>query len=187
MFEETPIEGLLIYTPRVFKDHRGCFFESFNARHFAERGLKADFVQDNRSVSVKGTLRGLHFQKGQAAQAKLVSVLRGHVYDVAVDLRAGSKTFGKWFGMELHEDKIQSFYIPRGFAHGFVILSDSAEFYYKVDNFYNKDSEVGLAYNDPDLAIDWKIPHDQIILSDKDRTLPSLQDVKNMVAKGLWQ
>lgn len=176
MFQETPIKDLLIYKPKVFEDARGRFFESFNSSHFSDRGLNAQFVQDNRSVSVKGTLRGLHLQTGASAQAKLVSVLKGHVYDVAVDLRPDSQTYGKWFGIDLTESTLQSLYIPRGFAHGFVVLSDSAEFFYKVDNRYDKKSESGLIFNDADLAIDWRLPTDQLILSDKDKLLPTLKE-----------
>lgn len=175
MFIETSIPDLVIYRPRVFGDNRGHFFESFNAKHFQERGINHQFVQDNRSTSSRGTLRGLHLQTGTSAQAKLVSVLRGHVYDVAVDLRPNSPTFKKWYGLDLTEEIPQSLYVPRGFAHGFVVLSESAEFFYKVDNFYDKSSESGVLFNDKDLSIDWKFPSDQFILSDKDKLLPTLK------------
>ena len=175
MFEETPIKDLLIYKPKVFEDARGRFFESFNSTHFKTRNINDQFVQDNRSVSTKGTLRGLHLQTGAAAQAKLVSVLRGRVYDVAVDLRPKSGTLGQWFGIELSEGDAKSLYIPRGFAHGFVVLSETAEFFYKVDNFYDRASESGIIYDDPDLNIEWHLPKSELILSEKDKILPSLK------------
>jgi dTDP-4-dehydrorhamnose 3,5-epimerase len=175
MFEETPIEGLLIYRPRVFEDQRGYFFESFNRKHFEEKGITANFVQDNRSLSKKGTLRGLHFQLGQDAQAKLVGVLSGEVYDVAVDLRRDSKTFGQHFGINLDSIEKKFFYIPRGFAHGFVVLSETAEFFYKCDNFYAPQSDSGIHFADSDLGIDWPIDSKDTILSDKDAKLPSFE------------
>ncbi len=174
MFIETPLKDLLIYRPKVLKDARGYFFESFNASHFKERGLTKPFVQDNRSFSQQGTLRGLHLQRGEHAQAKLVTVLTGHVFDVAVDLRVNSPTFRHWYGLELKSEDPTSLYIPRGFAHGFVVLSHTAEFFYKVDNYYNKESEGGIKFDDPDLSIDWKIPHESLVLSDKDKMLPNL-------------
>lgn len=183
MFEETPIPDLLIYKPKVFEDHRGRFFESFNSKHFHEIGIWAPFVQDNRSTSAKGTLRGLHFQRGEHAQAKLVSVLRGHVFDVAVDLRPNSPTFGKWHGVHLIDSINQSLYIPRGFAHGFAVLSETAEFFYKVDNFYNSESESGIHYADPDLAIDWQIPLHQVVLSEKDKLLASFKQFSESIGK----
>ncbi len=179
MFHTTPIEDLLVYTPKVFEDHRGRFFESYNAQHFKAAGLDYNFVQDNRSVSKKGTLRGLHFQKGDSAQAKFVSVLRGHVYDVAVDLRPESKTFSQWYGIHLKDDAPQSLLVPRGFAHGFLVLSDEAEFFYKVDNYYDKAADAGIIYNDKDLAIDWPLPSDLFILSEKDTNLPTLKKYFN--------
>ncbi len=175
-FSQTPIPDLYIYKPKVFKDLRGCFFESYSALHFKSQGILADFVQDNRSTSQKGTLRGLHMQVGAHAQAKLVSVLKGHVYDVAVDLRPSSPTFKKWFGLHLTEDDPTSLFIPRGFAHGFAVLSETAEFFYKVDNFYNKESERGIKYDDTELGVEWPLTQDQIILSDKDKSLSSFQD-----------
>lgn len=185
MFQTTPIQDLLIYKPKVFGDHRGRFFESFNSLHFKEVGITVPFVQDNRSISTKGILRGLHMQLGEHSQAKLVSVLRGQVYDVAVDLRVDSATYGKWYGLHLSEDVIQSLYIPRGFAHGFVVLSEQAEFFYKVDNFYNKESESGLHFADSDLAIEWPFPAEQVILSEKDKVLPSLRDFSKQLGKSL--
>ena len=176
MFTETPLKDLLIYRPKVFNDSRGYFFESFNALHFQQRSFSQPFVQDNRSFSQRGTLRGLHLQRGEHAQAKLVTVLSGHVYDVAVDLRSSSSTFGKWYGIELKAEDPTSLYIPRGFAHGFVVLSETAEFFYKVDNFYNKESEAGIIFNDNELSIDWKIPFEALILSDKDKALPTFSE-----------
>lgn len=176
MFSSTDIPNLLVYTPKVFNDPRGYFFESYNAKPFKDQGINTDFVQDNRSVSKKGTLRGLHFQTGASAQAKFVTVLQGHVYDVAVDLRPESATFKKWYGIDLKAEEPRSLYIPRGFAHGFVVLSETAEFFYKVDNFYDKSSEAGLIYNDPELNIDWRLPEDQLLLSEKDQVLPTLKD-----------
>lgn len=175
MFKKTPLADLLIYSPKVYNDHRGYFFESFNQQHFTAAGIHVQFVQDNRSYSAKGTLRGLHLQTGTAAQAKLVTVLRGAVLDVALDLRPASPTFKKWWSMKLESETPQSIFIPRGFAHGFVVLSESAEFFYKVDNFYDKSKESGIQFNDPDLNIDWLIPSDKIILSEKDRALPTLK------------
>ena len=152
--EKTNIEGLCIITPTVHKDSRGYFMESYNERDFQEAGLDLRFVQDNQSMSQKGVLRGLHFQK-QYPQGKLVRVLKGRVYDVAVDLRKHSATFGKHFGIILTEENKKMFYIPEGFAHGFLVLSDTAEFAYKVTDFYHPGDEGGLAWNDPELAITW--------------------------------
>ncbi|MDY6024866.1 dTDP-4-dehydrorhamnose 3,5-epimerase [Bergeyella zoohelcum] len=168
--ENTPLKDCFILHPTVFEDERGCFYEKFNEQKFHElTGMNRHFVQDNISKSSYGVLRGLHLQKGEHAQAKLVSCLEGKVWDVAVDLRSDSPSFGAWYGVELTgENKVQ-FYIPRGFAHGFAVLSETAIFAYKCDNFYNKTSEGGILWNDPDLAIDWKLPLDKIILSEKDK------------------
>ncbi|WP_394264861.1 dTDP-4-dehydrorhamnose 3,5-epimerase [Bergeyella zoohelcum] len=168
--ENTPLKDCFILHPTVFEDERGCFYEKFNEQKFHElTGMNGHFVQDNISKSSYGVLRGLHLQKGKHAQAKLVSCLEGKVWDVAVDLRSDSPSFGAWYGVELTgENKVQ-FYIPRGFAHGFAVLSETAIFAYKCDNFYNKTSEGGILWNDPDLAIDWKLPLDKIILSEKDK------------------
>jgi dTDP-4-dehydrorhamnose 3,5-epimerase len=179
MFETTPLEGLLIYKPKIFQDERGYFFESFNKKAFQAANITEDFVQDNRSYSIKGTLRGLHFQKAPFEQAKFVTVTRGEVYDVAVDIRPHSVTFGQSFGILLSEKEPRYLYIPRGFAHGFLTVSESADFFYKVDNIYNKESEGGLSYNDPSLEIDWPQLDRPFIISEKDRILPSLQDFKN--------
>lgn len=171
----TPLEGCYIIKPAVFPDPRGYFFESFNEQRFNEKtGLNVHFVQDNQSMSSYGVLRGLHFQKGEHAQAKLVRVLKGEVLDVAVDLRPGSPTYGQHYSVVLSEENKLQFFIPRGFAHGFVVLSEQAEFFYKCDNYYNKASEGGLHYADPSLNIDWQVPAEQLLVSDKDRVLPGL-------------
>lgn len=149
-----PIEGLYVIEPAVFGDARGYFMETYNQKTMAEAGLNMVFVQDNQSSSAKGVLRGLHFQK-QFPQGKLVRVVRGKVFDVAVDLRKSSSTFGKWFGVELSEENKKQFYIPEGFAHGFLVLSDMAEFCYKCTDFYNPGDEAGLAWNDPEIGIEW--------------------------------
>ncbi len=152
--EKAPIEGLYIIEPSVFGDERGYFIETYNQRDMQEAGLNMVFVQDNQSMSVKGVLRGLHFQK-EFPQGKLVRVIKGRVFDVAVDLRSGSKTYGKWFGVELSAENKKQFYISEGFAHGFLVLSETAEFCYKVTDFYHPGDEGGLAWNDPEIAIDW--------------------------------
>jgi dTDP-4-dehydrorhamnose 3,5-epimerase len=152
---KTQIEGLLIIEPTVFKDDRGYFFESYNEQRFKELGVLDDFVQDNQSCSQKGVVRGLHFQKPPYAQAKLVRVIKGAVYDVAVDLRTASPTYGKYYGVLLTEENKKQFLIPRGFAHGFLVLSDTAEFCYKCDDFYHPNDEGGMAWNDPEIGIDW--------------------------------
>lgn len=172
----TEIDGVLILEPRIFRDGRGYFFESFNQKEFEEKVGSAAFVQDNESKSSYGVVRGLHFQKGEHAQSKLVRVVRGRALDVAVDLRPGSRTFGKHVSVELSEDNHLQFFIPRGFAHGFSVLSEEVIFQYKCDNFYCPESEGAIAWDDPDLAIDWRIPADRIILSDKDRRHPRLRD-----------
>ncbi|MBN9299508.1 MAG: dTDP-4-dehydrorhamnose 3,5-epimerase [Filimonas sp.] len=177
--EQTKLEGCYIVHDTIFNDNRGYFFESFNKRKFEElTGFNTEFVQDNQSFSSRGTLRGLHFQQGEHAQSKLVRVLSGAVLDVAVDLRPTSKTFGQHVAVELTGDNHVQLFIPRGFAHGFVVLSDTATFFYKCDNFYNKASEGGIIYNDQDINIDWKLPHDQLVLSDKDMELGALRDFK---------
>lgn len=167
-FSKTPLEGLLVLTPRVFTDNRGYFCETYNKNTLGELGIDADFVQDNESFSAQNTLRGLHFQKPPFAQAKLVRVLQGTVWDVAVDLRTGSPTFGQWYGVELSAENKKQFFIPRGFAHGFAVLSPVAKFAYKCDNFYNKQSEGSILFSDADLAVDWKIDLTRAVLSQKD-------------------
>jgi len=171
--EETKLKGCFILEPTVFKDSRGYFFESFNQQKFNESiGLNINFIQDNESFSVNGTLRGLHYQKGEFAQAKLVRVIKGNVLDVAVDIRKESPTFGEHISLELSEENKKQLFIPRGFAHGFIVLSDTAIFSYKCDNFYNKESEGGIIYNDKDLNIDWKLDESELIFSEKDLELP---------------
>lgn len=153
---KTPVEGLFIIEPAVHGDERGYFTETYNMRDMEEFGLRTDFVQDNQSMSVKGVLRGLHFQINYP-QCKLVRVIKGSVFDVAVDLRKDSETFGKWYGIELTAENKKQFYIPEGFAHGFLVLSDTAEFCYKVTDFYHPGDEGGLAWNDPEIGIDWGV------------------------------
>lgn len=174
---ETAIPGVVIIEPRVFEDARGYFFESFNQREFEEKVGPICFVQDNESKSSYGVVRGLHFQKGEHAQSKLVRVVKGAVLDVAVDIRKGSPTFGKWVSVELTEENHRQFFIPRGFAHGFSVLSEIAVFQYKCDNFYAPQSEGAIAWDDPDLNIDWRIPADKIILSAKDSKHPLLREI----------
>lgn len=174
---KTELEGVLILEPRIFTDGRGYFFESYNQREFeAKTGLTINFVQDNESYSSYGVLRGLHFQKGEFAQSKLVRVIEGRVLDVAVDIRRGSPTFGKWTAVELSGENHRQFFIPRGFAHGFSVLSPTARFQYKCDNFYAPAQEGAIAWNDPDLAIDWKLPAPDVLLSEKDSRHPLLKD-----------
>ena len=176
---KTAIDGVLIIEPKVFGDHRGYFFESFNEREFAAKsGVDVHFVQDNESKSCYGVVRGLHFQKGEHAQAKLVRVISGKVLDVAVDIRPGSPTFGKHVAAELTAENHRQFFIPKGFAHGFVVLSPEAVFQYKCDEFYCPEAEGAIAWNDPDVAIDWQIPASDVILSDKDRKHPQLKDAE---------
>lgn len=175
---KTEIEGVVVIEPKVFGDHRGYFFESFSERDFAAHVREVRFVQDNESKSCYGVLRGLHFQKPPYAQSKLVRVVKGAVLDVAVDIRRGSPTFGQYVAVELTEDNHRQFFIPRGFAHGFAVLSDEAVFQYKCDNFYAPQSEGAIAWDDPDLAIDWRLPSDKVILSEKDRKHPRLKDAE---------
>jgi dTDP-4-dehydrorhamnose 3,5-epimerase len=176
---DTGLEGLFVIEPKVFGDSRGYFFESFNEKSFETKGLKYHFVQDNESFSNYGTLRGLHFQKGSSAQAKLVRVVNGKVLDVAVDIRPNSKTFGKHFSIELTGENKKMMIIPRGFAHGFVVLSETALFTYKCDNFYSPIDEGGIIFNDSDLNIDWKVPSLELILSDKDKKNSTFATYRN--------
>lgn len=172
--KETPLKDCYIIEPTIFEDERGYFFEKYNEKKFEElTGMNGHFVQDNISKSSYGVIRGIHLQKGEHAQAKLVSCLEGRVWDVAVDLRKDSPTFGKWFGIELTAENKTQLYVPRGFGHGFSVLSETAVFAYKCDNFYNKESEAGVIYNDPQLNIDWIIPAQDAILSEKDQVLPA--------------
>lgn len=168
--QQTPLQDCYILEPTVFSDERGYFFEKFNEKTFEEStGMNGHFVQDNISKSAYGVLRGLHLQKGEQSQAKLVSCLEGSVWDIAVDLRKNSLTFGEWFGIELTEENKLQLYVPRGFGHGFSVLSEHAVFGYKCDNFYDKESEGGVLWNDGTLNIDWKLPASDIILSEKDK------------------
>jgi dTDP-4-dehydrorhamnose 3,5-epimerase len=176
--EATPLKDCFIIYDTFFEDSRGYFFESFNEKQFIQlTGINIHFVQDNQSCSTKGVLRGLHFQCGEFAQAKLVRVLQGEVLDVAVDIRKDSPTFGKHFAIELSGTSRTQLFIPRGFAHGFVVLSNTATFFYKCDNYYNKQSEGGIIYNDDSLQIDWRLPEEQLSLSDKDKNNPSLKNI----------
>lgn len=173
----TPLKDCYIIEPTIFEDERGYFFEKFNEKKFEDlTGMNGHFVQDNISRSSYGVLRGLHLQKGEHAQAKLVSCLEGKVWDVAVDLREDSPTFGKWFGVELTPENKLQLYVPRGFGHGFSVISENAVFAYKCDNFYNKESEGSVKYNDKDLQIDWKLDEKDMILSEKDENAPSFAD-----------
>ncbi|MDT7831126.1 dTDP-4-dehydrorhamnose 3,5-epimerase [Flavobacteriaceae bacterium S356] len=175
---ETHLEGCFIIEPTVFGDDRGNFFESFNAQKFQElTGLNLVFVQDNQSFSQRGVLRGLHFQQGNYAQAKLVRVIKGKVLDVAVDIRPESNTFGQAFSIELSGENNKQLFVPRGFAHGFSVLENDTIFAYKCDNYYNKESESGIIFNDPSLNIDWRLNENEVLLSDKDKELKSLKEL----------
>ena len=178
---KTLIEGVVIIEPRLFKDGRGCFFESFNQKEFEEKVCKTTFVQDNESKSSFGVLRGLHYQTGEYSQAKLVRVIKGEVLDVAVDLRQSSSTFGKYVSVLLTEDNKRQFFIPRGFAHGFLVLSEEVIFTYKVDNIYNPQAERSILYCDNALSIDWPIADFQIIMSEKDRQAKTFQEAEYFV------
>ena len=178
---KTDIEGVYIIEPKVFGDERGYFFESYNKERFGQEvGREIDWVQDNESKSCYGVLRGLHFQKGKDAQSKLVRVVKGRVLDVAVDIRKGSPTFGKHVKVELTEDNHRQLFIPRGFAHGFVVLSQEAIFQYKCDNLYAPQSEGAIAWNDPQIGIDWEIAPEEIILSEKDKMSPLLAEAPEL-------
>tara|TARA_R110002049_G_scaffold65444_9_gene171853 strand:+ start:313 stop:858 length:546 start_codon:yes stop_codon:yes gene_type:complete len=174
--KETKLKGCFVVEPQVFKDKRGYFVETYNQKKFNKTlGLDINFVQDNESQSSKGVLRGLHYQLGEHAQAKLVRVIKGKVLDVVVDLRHNSSTFGEYLTIELSEQNKTQFFVPRGFAHGFLVLEDDTIFSYKCDNFYNKESEAGIIYNDKDLAIDWNFPTNELIVSEKDILLPNFK------------
>jgi dTDP-4-dehydrorhamnose 3,5-epimerase len=180
--EETPLKDCLVIHNTIFNDDRGYFFESFNAERFCKlTGKYITFVQDNQSHSVKGVLRGIHFQKGEYSQAKLVRVLKGEVLDVAVDLRKESPTFGQHYSIILSETSNTQLFVPRGFGHGFIVLSDEVEFFYKCDNFYNKVSEGGLIYNDPELNINWQMSPAEILVSAKDEQNMSFADYKRSI------
>lgn len=178
-FIATKLEGCFIIEPKIISDDRGYFMESFNEKTFQKGiGQNIHFVQDNQSFSSKGVLRGLHYQVGNHAQSKLVRVLSGEVLDVAVDIRPNSKTFGQYVSVILSAENQNQFFIPKGFAHGFLVLSDTATFFYKCDNFYNKESEGGLLYNDKSVNIDWQFPAENLIISEKDLILPTIQNAK---------
>ncbi|MCW5922720.1 MAG: dTDP-4-dehydrorhamnose 3,5-epimerase [Saprospiraceae bacterium] len=171
-FVKTPFPGLIIFEPRIFPDERGYFFESYNQRTWEEAGVLMQFVQDNQARSTRGVLRGLHYQVGEMAQAKLVRVLEGEVLDVVVDLRDDAPTFGQWYGIRLSAENKRQLLVPRGMAHGYVVLSETAEFFYKCDNFYSKAHEGGIRFDDPSLEIDWGIDLSQVIVAEKDLALP---------------
>jgi dTDP-4-dehydrorhamnose 3,5-epimerase len=178
-FTAFPLEGCYCIEPLIFNDNRGYFLESFNEITFAENtGQSIHFVQDNQSFSSKGVLRGLHYQVGEHAQSKLIQVLSGEILDIAVDIRPGSATFGEYVSIVLSAQNQKQFFIPKGFAHGFLVLSDTATIFYKCDNFYNKASEGGIIYNDPTLNIDWQLPDNKLILSEKDAILPTLENAR---------
>lgn len=177
-FIKTSIDGVIIVEPTAYGDSRGYFMETYQREDFIKGGITVDFVQDNQSMSTKGVLRGLHFQK-QFPQSKLVRCIRGEVFDVAVDLREGSPTYGKWEGVLLSAENKRQFFIPKGFAHGFLVLSDEAEFVYKVDDFYHPNDEGGLMWNDPDIGVEWPVDEDfEIKLSDKDKIHPPFAEMK---------
>ncbi|MCQ2477986.1 MAG: dTDP-4-dehydrorhamnose 3,5-epimerase [Clostridia bacterium] len=177
-FTKTSIDGVIIVEPTAYGDSRGYFMETYQKEDFIKGGIDVDFVQDNQSMSTKGVLRGLHFQK-QYSQSKLVRCIRGEVFDVAVDLREGSPTYGKWEGVLLSAENKKQFFIPKNFAHGFLVLSDEAEFVYKVDDFYHPNDEGGLMWNDPDINVEWPISEGmEIKLSDKDKLHPPFKDFK---------
>lgn len=180
--KESPIKGCFIIEPSVFKDHRGYFYESFNQKLLDEvLGYSPQFLQDNQSQSSFGVLRGLHLQTGKWAQAKLIRAVEGQILDVVVDVRLNSPQFGEHFSIELSEANKKQIFVPRGFAHGFAVLSDRATIHYKADNYYNKDSESGLLYNDPELNIDWQVPVDSITTSEKDLVLPTMAKFKEVL------
>ena len=181
IFKQTKLEGCFIIEPKINHDDRGYFMESFNEKTFQIGvGQEVHFVQDNQSFSRKGVLRGLHYQVGEHAQAKLVRVLQGEVLDVAVDIRPDSMTYGQYEAVKLSAENQTQFFVPRGFAHGFLVLSETATFFYKCDNFYNKESEGGLMYNDPTLNIDWQFPTIDLLISDKDLVQPNLENARKV-------
>jgi dTDP-4-dehydrorhamnose 3,5-epimerase len=176
---ETSLKGLYIVEPKVFEDHRGYFFESYNTGVFEKNGIFNQFIQDNQSKSTYGVIRGLHYQLQPKAQAKLLRVLEGVIFDVALDVRKNSPTYGKWFGIELSAENRKQLLIPKGFAHGFSVLSETAVVFYKCDELYAPETESGIIYNDPELNIDWKIPDDKVKVSEKDSKLPTFRNSKN--------
>jgi len=184
-FHTTPIPGLFLFEPKVFEDNRGYFFESFSEKEFSFANLAYDWVQDNQSKSTYGVIRGLHFQHDPFAQAKLVRVLTGKILDVAVDIRKGSPTYGQVFSAELSAENRLQMLVPKGFAHGFSVLSETAEVLYKCDNYYNKESEGAILWNDPELNIDWKVPAEKAIISEKDQRHPGFTESRhNFIYRG---
>ncbi len=177
---KTHIDGLLILEPKVHGDERGYFFESYRKSTFEDQGDAVNFIQDNQARSIKNVLRGLHYQNNPVPQSKLLRVLEGSIWDVAVDIRKGSKTYGQWYGIELSAENKVQFLIPHGFAHGYAVLSDTAEVFYKCDNYYSKDCEGGVYYADPAINIDWKIDISKAIVSEKDQKQPLLKDANNL-------
>ena len=179
IFTQTNLKDCFLLEPRMINDERGYFMESFNERTFQEKtGILVHFVQDNQSKSTRGVLRGLHYQTGEHSQAKLVRVLEGEVYDVVVDIRPASETFGQQYGVMLSAENQKQLFVPKGFAHGFLVLSETATFFYKCDAFYNKDSEAGIIYNDSDLNIDWQFPTEDLIISEKDKVQPTFKNAR---------
>ncbi len=181
IFTETKLKGCFTIEPKIIRDERGYFMESFNEKTFQNGiGQNVHFVQDNQSFSTKGVIRGLHYQCGEHAQAKMVRVLQGEVLDVAVDIRPDSQTYGQYESVILSGETQNQFFVPRGFAHGFLVLSETATFFYKCDNFYNKESEGGIIFNDSEINIDWQFEIDNLIISEKDQILPTLQNAKKV-------
>ncbi len=178
-FIKTEFPGLLIFEPNVFEDARGYFFESYNQKTCAENGVKTHFLQDNQAKSVYGVIRGMHYQLNPHAQTKFIRALSGTILDAVLDLRVGSPTYGKHFSIELSAENKRQLYIPQGFAHGYSVLSETAEVFYKCDDFYSKELEAGIQFYDPALNIDWKIPADKQIISDKDKQHPTFENCKN--------
>lgn len=176
---ETGLKGLVIIEPDFFEDQRGYFFEGYNRKKLQAEGINHDFIQDNQSKSMYGVIRGLHYQIEPRAQTKLVRVLSGEIYDVAVDIRNGSPTYGKWYGLELSCKNRKQLLVPKGFAHGFSVLSEKAVVFYKCDEFYAPEYDAGIIYNDPELEIDWRIPVNKVLLSEKDGNLPLFKNAKN--------
>ena len=174
---DTGLDGLKMFEPRIFKDQRGYFFESFRKEYLVNQDFHYEFVQDNQSRSTYGVIRGLHFQKDPFAQTKLIRVLDGSIFDVVVDLRIDSSTYGDWYGVEISDKNLHQLLIPKGFAHGFSVLSEHATVFYKCDDYYNAESEAGIRFDDPDLNIDWKLDLNSAVISDKDKNLPYLKDL----------
>jgi dTDP-4-dehydrorhamnose 3,5-epimerase len=177
-FHQTGIPGLMVFEPKVFEDSRGYFFESYNERVCRESGIDTNFLQDNQAKSSYGVVRGLHYQLDPHSQTKFIRVLTGSILDVVVDLRKNSPSFGKVYSIELSAENRKQLFIPQGFAHGYSVLSETSEVFYKCDQFYNKEAEAGIIYNDPELNIDWQIPADRMIISDKDKVHPQFADAK---------